>query len=63
VIHSVGPIYYEHSPKEAIRVAVETMKVHAEEFEELTLVLFGEREFGIAKEDYSELIETKVLPS
>ena len=54
---------YGYPQREAIRVAVETMKVHDEEFEELTLVLFGEREFGIAKEDYSEFIETKVLPS
>ena len=58
MIHTVGPIYFEHSPKEAIRVAVETMKVHAEEFEELTLVLFGEREFGFAGEDYPEFIST-----
>lgn len=96
VIHTVGPIYFEHSAAEAealltscyesslklakekglktiafplisagvygypqrdaIRVAVETMKLHAEEFEELTLVLFGEREFGFAKEDYLEFI-------
>ena len=96
VIHTVGPIYFEHSPaeaevlltacyenslklarekglktvafplisagvygypqREAIRVAVETMKCHAEEFEELTLVLFGEREFGFAGEDYPEFI-------
>ena len=96
VIHTVGPIYYEHSPAEAetlltacyenslklawekrlrtiafplisagvygypqrdaIRVAVETMKGHAEEFEEITLVLFGEREFLIAGEDYPEFI-------
>lgn len=96
VIHTVGPIYFEHSAaeaeelltacyenslklacekglktvafplisagvygypqREAIRVAVETMKKHAEEFEELTLVLFGEREFGFAGEDYPEFI-------
>jgi len=97
VIHTVGPIYYEHSPeeaqalltacyenslklakekslktiafplisagvygypqREAIRVAIETMKKHAEEFEELTLVLFGEREFAFAGEDYPEFAE------
>ena len=97
VIHTVGPIYFEHSPaeaevlltacyenslklarekglktvafplisagvygypqREAIRVSVETMKKHAEEFEELTLVLFGEREFGFAREDYPEFVE------
>ncbi|MBE6354510.1 O-acetyl-ADP-ribose deacetylase [Treponema sp.] len=97
VIHTVGPIYCEHSAAEAkalltacyenslklarenglktiafplisagvygypqrdaIRVAVETMKEHAEEFEELTLVLFGEREFGLAGEDYGEFAE------
>ena len=96
VIHTVGPIYYEHSPdeseslltscyenslklakerglntvafplisagvygypqREAIRVAIETMKLHQGEFEEITLVLFGEREFGFAKEDYAEFI-------
>ena len=95
VIHTVGPIYYEHSPAEseklltacyenslnlakeknlktiafplisagvygypqrdAIKVAVETMKLHLNDFEELTLVLFGEREFGFAKEDYPQL--------
>ena len=96
VIHTVGPIYFEHSPaeaealltncyknslnlakeknlktiafplisagvygypqREAIKVAIETMKKHAEDFEELTLVLFGEREFGMAKEDYGEFV-------
>ena len=95
VIHTVGPIYYEHKPeeaealltscyenslklakerglktiafplisagvygypqREAIKVAIETMKLHQDEFEEITLVLFGEREFGFAKEDYPEL--------
>jgi len=96
VIHSVGPVYFEHKPAEAevlltscyenslnlakgnglktiafplisaglygypkrdaIRVAVETMKGHAEEFEEITLVLFGEREFGFAEEMFPEFI-------
>ncbi len=96
VIHTVGPIYYEHKPdeaeklltscyenslnlakerglktiafplisagvygypqREAIMVAVETMKLHQEEFEEITLVLFGEREFGFAREDYPEFL-------
>ena len=94
VIHTVGPVYYEHSPseaetlltacyenslklakekglktiafplisagvygypqREAIKVAVETMKKYQEEFEEITLVLFGEREIGFAREDYPE---------
>ena len=94
VIHTVGPIYYEHKPdeaeelltscyenslkiakerglktiafplisagvygypqREAIKVAVETMKGYAEEFEEITLVLFGEREFGFAGEMFGE---------
>lgn len=94
VIHTVGPIYYQHNAaeaealltacyvnslelarekglktvafplisagvygypqREAIRVAVETMKRFAVDFEELTLVLFGEREFAFAKEDYCE---------
>ena len=97
VIHTVGPIYYEHSPAEAetlltscyanslklakekglktiafplisagvygypqrdaIKVAVETMKKHAEDFDEITLVLFGEREFEFAGEDYLEFVE------
>ena len=96
VIHTVGPIYFEHSPAEAealltacyenslklarenglktvalplisagvygypqrdaIRVAVETMKLHQDDFDEITLVLFGEREFGFAGEEYRNLI-------
>lgn len=96
VIHTVGPIYYEHTPAEAqalltscyenslklakenglktiafplisagvygypqrdaIKVAVETMKLHRDEFEEITLVLFGEREFGFAKEDFGKFV-------
>ena len=96
VIHTVGPIYFEHSvteaeelltacyensltlarekglktiafplisagvygypQREAIRVAVETMKLHQDDFEEITLVLFGEREFGFAREMFPEFI-------
>ena len=96
VIHTVGPIYFEHSPAEAevlltacyenslklarekglntvafplisagvygypqrdaIRVAVETMKLHQDDFDEITLVLFGEREFGFAGEMFSEFM-------
>lgn len=96
VIHTVGPIYFEHSPSEAealltscyenslelarekglktvafplisagvygypqrdaIRVAIETMKLHQDDFYEITLVLFGEREFAFAGEDYPEFI-------
>jgi len=96
VIHTVGPIYYEHKPdeaealltscyenslnlakdrglktiafplisagvygypqREAIKVAIETMKLHQGEFDEITLVLFGEREFGFAREDYAEFL-------
>ena len=96
VIHTVGPIYYEHSPseaealltscydnslnlakekdlktiafplisagvygypqREAIKVAVETMKLHQDDFDEITLVLFGEREFGLAGEMFPEFI-------
>ena len=104
VIHTVGPIYYEHSPeeaeelltecyesslklarekglktvafplisagvygypqREAIRVAVETMKKRAADFDELTLVLFGEREFGFAGELFPEyLSSTKIFLS
>jgi len=97
VIHTVGPVYFEHTPaeaeelltscyenslnlavekglktiafplisagvygypqREAIKVAVETMKLHQGDFEEITLVLFGEREFGMAKDDYPEFVE------
>lgn len=96
VIHTVGPIYYEHSPAEAetlltscyenslnlakekdlktiafplisagvydypqrdaIRVAIETMKLHQDDFDEITLVLFGKREFGFAGDAYPEFI-------
>ena len=96
MIHTVGPIYFEHSPAEAealltscyenslklakekglktiafplisagvygypqrdaIRVAIETMKLHLDDFDEITLVLFGEREFGYAKEDYPDFV-------
>ena len=96
VIHTVGPIYFEHSPAEAevlltscyenslnlakekglktiafplisagvygyphrdaIKVAVETMKKHAGDFDEITLVLFWEREFGVAREMFPEFI-------
>ena len=42
----------------AIRVASETMKMHQDDFDEITLVLFGEREFGFAGEDYPEFIST-----
>ncbi|MBB5219074.1 O-acetyl-ADP-ribose deacetylase [Treponema rectale] len=47
---------YGYPQREAIRVAVETMKRHTTEFEELTLVLFGEREFGYTKEDYPDFV-------
>ena len=96
VIHTVGPIYFEHTPSEAealltfcyenslnlakekrlktiafplisagvygypqrdaIRVAIETMKLHQDDFDEITLVLFGEQEFGFAGEMYPEFI-------
>ena len=96
VIHTVGPIYFEHTPaeaeqlltscydnslnlaterglktiafplisagvygypqREAIKVAVETVKLHQGDFEEITLVLFGEREFGMAREEYPEYL-------
>ena len=97
VIHTVGPVYFEHLPakaeellttcyenslnlarekglktvafplisagvygypqRDAIRVAIETIKKHVTDFDEITLVLFGEREFGIAGEEFSEFIE------
>ena len=96
VIHTVGPIYFEHSPveaeslltscyenslnlakekglktiafplisagvygypqRDAIRVAVETMKLHQNDVDEITLVLFGEREFGFAGKMFPEFI-------
>ena len=96
VIHTVGPIYFEHTPaqaeslltscyenslklakekglktiafplisagvygypqREAIKVAIETMKQHRDDFDEITLVLFGEREFGFAKADFGEFV-------
>ena len=37
-------------------IAVETMKLHQDDFDEITLVLFGEREFGFAREDYATLL-------
>lgn len=45
---------YGYPQREAIKVAIETMKHHQADFEEITLVLFGDREFGFAKEDYPE---------
>lgn len=97
VIHTVGPVYFEHTPsdaealltscyenslnlakekglktiafplisagvygypqRDAIRVAIETMKLHQNDFDEITLVLFGEREFGFARENYPEFAE------
>ena len=97
VIHTVGPVYFEHTPaesealltscyenslklakekglktiafplisagvygypqREAIKVAVERMKVHQGEFDEITLVLFGEREFNFAKADFGEFVK------
>ena len=97
VIHTVGPVYFEHTPtesealltscyensmklakekglktiafplisagvygypqREAIKVAVERMKLHQEEFNEITLVLFGEREFNFAKTDFGEFVK------
>ena len=47
---------YGYPQREAIKVAVETMRMHQEEFEEITLVLFGEREMEFAKEDYGEIV-------
>ena len=97
VIHTVGPIYFEHTPaqaeslltscyenslklakekgvktiafplisagvygypqREAIKVAIETMKQHRNDFDEITLVLFGEREFEFAKADFGEFVK------
>ena len=94
VIHTVGPVYYSHTPAEAeelltscyekslnlaeennlktiafplisagvymypkleaIKVAIETMKKHLNNFDEITLVLFGEPEYKIAEKEYTE---------
>ena len=45
---------YGYPQRDAIRVSIETMKLHQDDFDEITLVLFGDREFGFAREDYSE---------
>ena len=48
---------YGYPQHDAIKVAVETMKLHKDNFDEITLVLFGEREFEFAREDYHDLCE------
>ncbi len=48
----------EQKKSELSKVAIETMKLHQDDFDEITLVLFGERDFGIAGEDYPEFIST-----
>ena len=48
---------YGYPQREAIKVAVEKMKLYKEDFDTLTLVLFGEREFEIAKKDYGEFVK------
>ena len=47
---------YGYPQKEAIKVAIETMKLHQDDFDEITLVLFGEREFGFARKMFPEFI-------
>ena len=47
---------YCYPQRDAIRVAIETMKLHQDDFDEITLVLFGEREFGFAREMFPEFI-------
>ncbi|MGN0751370.1 MAG: macro domain-containing protein [Treponema sp.] len=47
---------YSYSQKDAIRVAIEMMKLHQDDFDEITLVLFGEGEFGFAGEMFPEFI-------
>ena len=47
---------YGYPQKDAIKVTIETMKLYQEDFDEITLVLFGEREFGFARENYPEFI-------
>ena len=48
---------YGYPQREAIKVAVEKMKLYKDDFDTLTLVLFGEREFEIAKENYGEFVK------
>ena len=48
---------YGYPQREAIKVAIETMMLQQNDFDEITLVLFGDREFGFAKEDYPEFVE------
>ena len=99
VIHTVGPIYYEHShdeaeqllaacyqnslklalqneiktiafplisagvygypQNEAIQVAVENMKQYVDDFEEITLVLFGDRLLEMVKKEYPDFCNQK----
>ena len=47
---------YGYPQRDAIRVAIETMKLHQDDFDEITLVLFGEGEFGFAGEMFPEFI-------
>ena len=47
---------YGYPQKDAIRVAIEMMKLHQDDFDEITLVLFGEREFEFAREMFPEFI-------
>ena len=47
---------YGYPQRDAIRVAIETMKLHQDDFDEITLVLFGDREFGFAGEMFPEFI-------
>ena len=48
---------YGYPQRDAIKVAIETMKLYRDEFDEITLVLFGDREFGFAKEDFGEYVK------
>ena len=47
---------YGYPQSDSIRVAIETMKLHQDDFDEIMLVLFGEREFGFAGEMFPEFI-------
>lgn len=47
---------YGYPQRDAISVAIETMKLHQDDFDEITLVLIGEQEFGFEGEDYPEFI-------
>lgn len=47
---------YGYPQRDAIKVAIETMKLHQYDFDEITLALFWKKEFGFEGEMYPEFI-------